>query len=41
VVLPQGIIFKSGDLGTTTRFTLSNGIDYDHAGKYMAVGAFE
>jgi hypothetical protein len=40
-VLPQGIIFKHGDLGATTRFRLSKGIDYDHSGKYMAVGPFD
>ncbi len=41
VVLPEGIIFKSGDLGATTRFRGSNGIEYDHSGKYMAVGPFK
>lgn len=41
VVLPQGIIFKRGDLGTTKRFRVSNGIEYDHSGQYMAVGPFE
>ena len=41
VVLPQGIIFKHGDLGTTTRFRLSKGIEYDHSGKYMGVGPFD
>ena len=40
VVLPQGIIFKRGDLGTTTNFRVSNGIEYDHSGKYMGVGEF-
>jgi hypothetical protein len=30
-----------GDLGATTRFRVSNGISYDHSGKYMAVGPFE
>jgi hypothetical protein len=40
VVLPEGIIFKHGDLGTTTRFKVSNGIEYDHSGKYMAAGPF-
>jgi len=40
VVLPEGIIFKQGDLGTTTRFALSKGIQYDHSGKYMGVGPF-
>jgi hypothetical protein len=41
VVLPQGIIFKRGDLGTTNRFRVSGGIEYDHSGQYMAVGAFD
>ena len=41
VVLPEGIILKEGDLGMTTKFKVSNGIDYDHSGKYMAVGPFE
>lgn len=40
VVLPEGIIFKRGDLGTTTHFRVSNGIEYDHTGKYMAAGPF-
>ena len=41
VVLPQGIIIKRGDLGTTTRFRVSDGIEYDHSGKYMALGPFD
>jgi len=41
VVLPQGIIFKRGDLGTATDFRVSNGIEYDHSGKYMGVGEFD
>jgi hypothetical protein len=41
VVLPEGLIFKEGALGTTTRFKLSSGIAYDHSGKYMAVGPFK
>ena len=40
VVLPQGIIFKRGDLGVTSHFKVSNGIEYDHSGKYMGVGPF-
>jgi hypothetical protein len=27
--------------GATTRFRVSNGIEYDHSGQYMAVGPFE
>ena len=41
VVLPQGIIFKKGDLGSTARFKLTSGIEYDHSGKYLAVGQFD
>jgi hypothetical protein len=41
VALPQGIIFKRGDLGATTRFRVAKGIEYDHSGQYMAVGPFE
>jgi hypothetical protein len=40
VVLPQGIIFKGGDLGMTSRMKVSGGIEYDHTGKYMAAGPF-
>ena len=41
VLLPQGIIFKNGDLGLTTRFRVSGGIEYDHSGQYMALGPFD
>jgi hypothetical protein len=41
IVLPQGIIVKRGDLGATTRFRVTGGVEYDHSGKYLAVGPFE
>lgn len=41
VTLPQGIVFKRGDLGVTTRFRVAQGVEYDHSGQYMAVGPFE
>jgi hypothetical protein len=41
VVLPQGIIFKEGDLGTSSTFRVSEGISYDHSGQYTAVGPFD
>jgi hypothetical protein len=41
VVLPQGIIFKRGDLGATTRFRVTRGVEYDHSGKYLAVAPFD
>jgi len=41
VLLPQGIIVKRADLGASTRFRVSRGIEFDHTGQYLAVGAFE
>ena len=41
IVLPQGIIVKRADLGATASFRVSHGIEYDHSGKYLAVGPFE
>jgi hypothetical protein len=41
VALPQGIIFKQGDLGASERFRVSNGISYDHSGQYTAIGPFD
>jgi hypothetical protein len=40
-VLPEGIIFKRGDFGSSKRFRVANGIDLDHTGRYTAVGPFE
>jgi hypothetical protein len=41
VVLPQGIILKRGDLGTSSMFRVEDGISYDHSGRYTAVGTFD
>ena len=41
VTLPQGIIFKRGELGASTTFRVARGISYDHSGQYMAVGPFD
>jgi hypothetical protein len=40
MVLPQGIVVKRADLGATTRFRVSSEVEYDHSGKYLAVGPF-
>jgi hypothetical protein len=40
-VLPEGIVFKQGDFGSSTVFRISNGIAYEHSGKYTAVGPFD
>jgi hypothetical protein len=39
--LPEGIVFKEADFGSSTTFRVSDGIAYDHPGKYTAVGPFE
>lgn len=41
VVLPQGIILKEGELGATTKFSVTGGIAYDHSGQYLALGPFD
>lgn len=41
VILPEGTILKRADLGTTTQFRVNRGIEFDHSGKYMALGPFE
>ena len=41
IVLPEGLIVKRADLGTSTVFTLSDKITLDHAGRYTAVGPFD
>ena len=39
--LPEGIVFKQGDFGSSTTFRLSDEISYEHPGKYTAVASFE
>lgn len=40
-VLPQGLIFKQGDFGSSKTFRVSDGIAWDHSGHYAAVAPFE
>jgi hypothetical protein len=40
-VLPQGIIFKQGDFGSSRTLRIHDGISLEHQGKYTAVGPFE
>ncbi len=39
-VLPEGFIFKDGALLRSAAFVVSDGISYDHSGKYAAVAPF-
>lgn len=41
IVLPEGIIVKQADLGSSKLLRVSNGIHYEHSGRYTAVGPFE
>jgi len=40
-VLPEGLIFKRGDFGSSSVFRLDDAISFDHSGHYTAVAAFE
>ncbi len=40
-VLPEGFIFKDGALAASRTFRVSDGVSYDHSGKYAAVAPFE
>jgi hypothetical protein len=39
--LPEGIVFKEADFGSSAAFRVSDGIAYEHPGRYTAVGPFE
>jgi hypothetical protein len=41
VVLPQGLIFRRGDFASSKTFRVSDGISFEHPGKYTAVGPFD
>jgi hypothetical protein len=41
VVLPEGIVVKKGELGSSKTFRVDNGVSYEHSGKYTAIGPFE
>ena len=40
-VLPEGLIFKRGDFGSSRIFRIANGISFEHAGRYTAVAPFQ
>jgi len=39
-VLPEGLVCKEMSFGTSRTFRVSDGIEYDHSGKYTAVAPF-
>ena len=40
-VLPQGLVFKQGDFASSKTFRVSNGVSFEHPGKYAAIAPFE
>jgi hypothetical protein len=40
-VLPEGIVFKRGDFGSSKTFRVSNGVSFEHPGKYTAIAEFD
>jgi hypothetical protein len=40
-VLPEGLIFKQGDFGASTVFSVTDEIQLDYRGQYTAVGPYE
>ncbi len=41
IVLPEGLIVKRADLGSSQTNRLDDDISFDHPGKYTAIGPFE
>ncbi len=41
VVLPQGLIFKQGDFGSSKTFYIRGGVAFEHPGKYTAISPYE
>lgn len=41
IVLPEGFIWKDGEVAASMSFHIHDGVSYDHSGKYTAVAPFE
>lgn len=40
-VLPEGFVFKDGQLGASSAFRIAGPVSFDHTGRYAAVAPFE
>jgi hypothetical protein len=40
-ILPEGFVFKDGQLGASSTFKISGAVSFDHSGRYAAVAPFE
>ena len=41
ILLPEGMIWKQGEVAKSKVFRVRNGISYDHTGQYAVVAPFE
>lgn len=41
IVLPEGFVWKDGQVASSKVFRVSDGVSYDHSGQYAAVSPFE
>lgn len=39
-ILPEGFVFKEGDLGASSTFRISGPVSFDHTGRYAAAAPF-
>ena len=39
-ILPEGFVFKEGELGASSTFRIAGPVSFDHSGRYAAVGPF-
>jgi hypothetical protein len=40
-ILPEGFVFKEGDLGASTTFRIAGPVGFEHSGRYAAAAPFE
>jgi hypothetical protein len=40
-VLPEGFVFKEGELGASSTFRIAGPVSFDHSGRYAAVAPFD
>ena len=40
-ILPEGFVFKEGDLGASSTFRIEGAVSFEHSGRYAAAAPFE
>lgn len=41
ILLPEGFVFKEGEVGASSTFKVAGPVSFDHSGRYAAVAPFE